>query len=112
MKIKNVTNTKIEFDNCNCITYDHEPDCCEENWADFSSLTDKHVNYNVDFNEDLIFEFIDGMGFRFGSQDNERCMRWIFIPCYSDQNGYYSDDIDIYYNGNKVLNGSCEGHFD
>lgn len=48
------------------------------------------------------FEFVDGSGFRFG--DN-RMMH--FVPCYSDQNGYYSDEIDIYYNGEKVCDGAA-----
>jgi hypothetical protein len=28
----------------------------------------------------------------------------VFVPCYSEQNGYYSCDVDIYYNGDLVLN--------
>lgn len=31
-----------------------------------------------------------------------------FIPCYSDQNGYYSSDIDIFYDGRHVFNVDCE----
>jgi hypothetical protein len=31
-----------------------------------------------------------------------------FVPCYSEQNGYYSNDIDILLDGWKVLNVECE----
>lgn len=31
-----------------------------------------------------------------------------FVPCYSEQNGYYSSDIEIYFNGKKVLQLECE----
>lgn len=112
MKIKEVTDEIILFDNGNAITFDHEQDCCEYNYADFGILTENNVNYGFDFNEELTFEFIDGMGFRFGSKDRYGVMHWIFIPCYSAQNGYYSNDINILYNGNQVLNGFCEEHLD
>lgn len=112
MKIKEVTDEHILFDNGNTITFDHEQDCCEYNYADFEMLTENHVNYSYDFNEELIFEFIDEMGFRFGSIDEDCVMHWIFIPCYSFQNGYYSNEIDILYNGNQVLNGVCEEQID
>lgn len=98
MKIKEVTDEKIIFDNGNTISFDHERDCCEENYADFSILDKNNVNYDYDFDEDLIFEAVDELGFKFGSDG-----RWIFIPCYSEQNGYYTDKIDIYYKGERVL---------
>ena len=46
-------------------------------------------------------------GFRFG--DNQAMF---FVPCYSEQNGYYSSDVDIYYNGNAVLNVEAEMSYD
>lgn len=103
MKIAKVSEDRVTFDNGNYIDYDHSPDCCECNYADFSILTENLVHYNYDFDENLNFEFIGDEGFRFGSDG-----RWIFVPCYSEQNGYYSTDIDIYYNGKRVLNGDCK----
>jgi hypothetical protein len=110
MKIKEVTDEHILFDNGNTITFDHEQDCYERNYADFSILTENNVNYNYDFDEKLIFSFVDGLGFVFGSKDERDNMRWIFIPCYSEQNGYYTNEISIFYNGKKVLRGYCEEH--
>lgn len=33
--------------------------------------------------------------------------RMFFVPCYSEQNGYYSRDVDIYFNDEKVLGLRC-----
>lgn len=104
MRIKNVTDEAIIFDNGNKITFDHCADCCEYNYADFSTLTPNNIWYDYDFEEELDFKYEDEMGFAFGSDGH-----WIFIPCYSEQNGYYSDDIDIYYNGEPV--GSLRAQF-
>lgn len=92
MRIKEITDERITFDNGNYITYDHEQNCCERNYADFSCLQDEAGIMSYDFPEDLDFEIIDGFGFRFGG-----IYRKFFIPCYSVQNGWYSSDIDIYY---------------
>ena len=92
MRIKKVTDEAIIFDNNKEITFDHPQDCCEYNYADFSILTPNVVNYDYDFDENLEFEMIPDLGFKFGSNE-----RWIFIPCYSEQNGYYTTEIDIYF---------------
>lgn len=103
MKIKTVTDEAIIFDNGNKITYDHEQDCCEWSYADFSILNPNVVNYDYDFNENLEFKAVDGQGFYFGEEGH-----WIFIPCYSEQSGYCSDDVDIYYNKELVLYTICK----
>ena len=92
MKIWKVTDEAIIFDNDMEITFDHDQDCCEYNYADFSILTPNTVHYDYDFSENLDFKYIDELGFKFGSDGH-----WIFIPCYSEQNGYYTTQIDIYY---------------
>ena len=102
MRIKKITEKAIIFDNGNTITYDHEQECCEMNYADFDQLDDLTRSYN--FKEDLKFEEVEDAGFRFG--DHPSCM--FFVPCYSDQNGYYSTKIDIYYNGKRSLHFDCE----
>ena len=84
---------RITFDNGSYIAYEHARDCCEWNYADFSYLVDEAGIMSYDFPEELVFEIVSGSGFRFGS-----VYKKFFVPCYSEQNGYYSDDIDIYYN--------------
>lgn len=73
----------------------------------FSILDERTVNYDYDFDENLTFNMIDGEGFTFGNEGH-----LIFIPCYSYQNGYYSSDINIFYNDKEVLHGECEGRLD
>ena len=101
MKIIEVTREHIKFDNNKLITFDHDQDCCEDNYADFKQIDDLGRDY--EYPEELKFEFVDYSGFRFGG---EGCMT--FIPCYSEQNGYYTTAIDIYYDGEIVCSGACE----
>ena len=101
MRIKEVTDEHILFDNGDEITYDHEQECCEYNFADFKQLDSIARGYN--YKGPLIFEALDKEGFLFG--DNNRLF---FVPCYSEQNGYYTCHIDIYLNKNKVLGFDAE----
>jgi hypothetical protein len=90
MKITQVTEVDITFDNGNRIYFDHDQDCCEHNYADFKQIDD--LAWEWDFDENLKFESCPHSGFRFGNEG-----RMVFVPCYSSQNGYYSTWIDIYY---------------
>lgn len=96
MKIKTVTESALTFDNGEMITFDHCTDCCEWNYADFAQVDD--VAKATEFNSPLCFEKVDETGFRFGNPG-----KMFFIPCYSSQNGYYSNDLQIYYNNKLVL---------
>lgn len=102
MKIKSIDDGAITFDNGMDITFDHVPDCCEYNYAAFEEIDDLAKSF--EFSENLIFESVDDCGFRFGNNPHNM----VFVPCYSNQNGYYSDDVDIYYNDKQVLNVECE----
>ena len=101
MKIVEVNDVHIKFSNNTEITFYHEADCCEWNFADFEQLENEAMGF--DFDENLKFEFCEGKGFRFGDS-----RRMFFIPCYSDQNGYYSTDIEIWYKDAMVISGECE----
>ena len=96
MKVKKITSKYIEFDNGSKITFDHEQDCCEYNYADFMQLEDTGVE-TEDFSEPLTFESTD-YGFRFGNPG-----KMYYVPCYSSQNGWYTTVVDIYYNGDEVV---------
>lgn len=106
MKIIKIDDEKIVFDNGSFITFSHDQDCCEYNYADFMQLRDTDIE-NETFNTNLIFEKVDGSGFRFGNLG-----KMYFVPCYSEQNGYYSTDIDIEYHRSyydvDVINLDCE----
>ena len=90
MKIIEITEVDITFDNGNRIWFDHKQDCCEHNYADFKQIDD--LALEQEFDEDLKFESCPNSGFRFGNEG-----RMVFVPCYSSQNGYYSTWINIYY---------------
>lgn len=100
-RIKEITEEKILFTNGAEITFDHDPFCCEWNYADFHQLDD--IARIETFTFPLSFEAVDGAGFRFGNQP----YKMYFVPCYSEQNGYYSDEIDIYLNGHRILQFDC-----
>lgn len=106
MRIKEVNENMILFDNGNSITFDHEQDCCELNYADFEQLDD--IARTTEFDPNLEFEALPEKGFLFGNRPN----KMFFVPCYSCQNGYYSDEITIVYNGNVVLSFDAEEHSD
>lgn len=101
-KIKTINDEMILFEDGSEIRFDHEQDCCEYNFADFKQLDD--IARRTDFDtHKMIFESVEYSGFRFGNEN-----KMFFVPCYSDQNGYYSSNIDIYYNGKEVLHFGCE----
>lgn len=100
IKITSITDERITFSDNSCITFDHDQDCCEYNYADFEQLDSIARAHR--FQLPLRFEAVEGSGFRFGDES-----RMYFVPCYSEQNGYYTDEIDIYYThhekGNKPV---------
>ena len=102
MKIKEVNDEHILFDNGSKITFEYEQECCEKNYADFKQL--ETIATFLNFEEPLDFEFTEGSGFRFGNKPS----KMFFVPCYSEQNGYYSSEIEIHYNGKIVLKFDCE----
>lgn len=93
MRIIRISDERILFDNGDYIFYDHDQDCCENNYADFTVISHNDVNVGYDFKPDeMVFKKIEGAGFCFGNEGH-----MIFVPCYSEQNGWYSDEIEIYY---------------
>lgn len=101
-RICEVNEEHILFDDGTEITFDHEQDCCEYNYADFEQIDDIARNFAFD-TDHLMFESVEDAGFRFGNQG-----AMFFVPCYSEQNGYYSSDITIFKNGEKMLYFNCE----
>ena len=98
MTIVEVTDEHITFSNGKQITFRHCPDCCENNFADFPQIDDIGRSA-VYYENELIFEAVEGAGFRFGNRGG----LMTFIPCYSWQNGYYSTNLDIHYGGRLAL---------
>jgi hypothetical protein len=94
----------IRFDDGTTITANYdEADCCVNNYADCEQIDD--IARNTDFDTaNLVFEEVEGLGFRFGNAPT----KMFFVPCYSDQSGCYSSEVNIYLNGELCLNVECE----
>lgn len=98
MRILKINEDFIEFDNGKRIEFDHYQECCENNYADFKQL--EPLARDVDFSEPLVFESCN-YGFRFGNPP----IYMFFVPCYSEQNGFYSNELDILYDDKEVIRG-------
>ena len=102
MKIKEINEEKIVFDNGYELEYYHEQDCCEQVYADFDILKDYNISTktgkiinikDIDFEEHLeyLIQGIENEGFNMISKIGEE----FFIPCYNNQNGYYSSELEL-----------------
>lgn len=105
MKIQKIQNDKYNnleliFTNGKKITYYHCQDCCEDVYAAFDEI--EEVAMEHEFHEPLIFESVKDYGFRFGNKEY-----MVSVPCYNIQNGYYSDDLEIKYGMETVIE-DCE----
>lgn len=105
LTIKEVSDYYVKFSDDSIITFSHDQDWDERNYADFKAIDDMERSYA--FNDPIRFEAVPDSGFRFGDEG-----KMVFVPCYSSQNGYYSNDIDIIYAGNPVLNFNCARDYD
>ena len=99
MKIAKYTDDCIEFDDGTTISYDHHRDCCEWNYADFSVLDNYPDELKLNYDR---FEIEPVDKTRFNLLLHRTNVHGIprktaiLIPCYSEQNGYYSCDLDVY----------------
>ena len=90
MRIKQIDDDRIVFDNGNLLYFYHEQQCCEFNYADWKQIDE--LALDIDFDEDIELERCD-YGFRFVNPP----IRMFFVPCYSEQNGYYDNTVNIVY---------------
>lgn len=104
MKIKEIHDDYIVFDNGIIMKSVHDQDCCEEVLADFeyikqyNMLGDNHKQtiYEIEFNENFWerdIQLVKGMGFIMIANDYNRSK--VFVPCYNIQNGYYGDSLHL-----------------
>ena len=93
MKIIEIKEDKIIFDNGYELESYHEQDCCEHVYADFEILKDYNVSTktgktinieDIDFEEHLeyLIQGIENEGFNMISKIGEK----FFIPCYNSHN--------------------------
>lgn len=109
IKIVEITEEYIKFSNGYKLIYKHQQDCCENVYADFEyakqyntlgHFKDKtifDVEFEVDFYVNDGIKLVKGLGFvifsieRYGGSYMTGAP--IFIPCYNEQNGYYSTNL-------------------
>jgi len=84
-------NGGILFDNGWLLIDTHSQDCCENVYANWDYIKDEAGLMDTDFSDLRIEEVA-----RRRSVGIRLCGQWsFFVPCYNEQNGYYSDVLDI-----------------
>lgn len=89
IKIVKAEENHLEFSDGSYIIAYHDRDCCEHNYADFEQIDD--LAWDWEFEWPLQFTS-DEYGFLFGNPG-----KMVWVPCYSEQDGYYSSNIDVCY---------------
>lgn len=99
MKIEAWDEDKVLFSDGSYITYHHEADCCEYNYADFSVLD---IFYKGQEFKDYSIEFVK-YGFVLILEGLPYSESRVYIPFYSSQNGYYSTTCDLVIHGKESV---------
>ena len=75
----------IKLKNGTTIVDNHEQDCCENVYADWSALED------TTFHDEVVsFEQLE-----LKEEHEGFSINGYFVPCYEQQNGYYSNNLEI-----------------
>lgn len=83
-------------------SYHHEQDCCERVYADFGILKyyeGKMPNYV----KEISIATVEDMGFLLRLKDDDDRELKILINCYNEQNGYYSNYLDLVIEDNGAV---------
>lgn len=110
MKIVEIKENAVIFDNGFVMLSIHWMDCCESVYADFSYIKQynslgKHANKNifeVKFMTDFYHHIVKVKGEGFIIKTTDRINNSIFVPCYNIQNGHYSDNLELLIFDNNI----------
>lgn len=102
MKIERINDSGIIFNNGTKLSHYHCQDCCENVYADWEYLKQYNVLpstgetisiYDIEFDDSITnnIDYEKNMGIKLISKTGDK---W-FIPCYNEQNGYYSSDLNL-----------------
>lgn len=119
MQVVKAQEELLEFNDGSKFISDWERDCCEHNYADFSVITlDPEIMGN-EFSKVTFGKVVDKAGFilKFHGLPHPvlgTYTKKVFIPCYSEQNGYYTIELSVSRiskkgNYKKSINLNCEG---
>jgi len=82
----------VEFDDKSKLSSDHEQDCCENHYLDFSGLTMQDFEgLDFDLSSDSFFEKVDDYGIRLLPLNSHP----VSVPGYGSNNGYYSANLTL-----------------
>lgn len=73
----------------------HDQDCCEHVYADFSVMKYYKEQLVEKTLSDMVIKGVDKMGFLLCFNINSYNSVKVFVPCYNEQNGYYSDSFSL-----------------
>ena len=92
LKVVEVKKEAIIFDNGFILESNHDQDCCENHWLDFSNLALKDFEgLEFDLSFDSFFNRVPDYGIELLPVKG-----WpIRIPGYGSNNGYYSSDLEL-----------------
>jgi len=98
LKVINVKSDSIEFENGVKLFSNHEQDCCENHWLDFSDLTiEDFKGLEFDLTTSDFFKEIVDYGIELVPLSG-----WsIRVPGYGSNNGYYSSNLDLIIDNEK-----------
>lgn len=92
LKVVKVTSDELVFDNGFKLFSDHNQDCCEHHYLDFSDLTIGDFE-DLEFNlaNDYFFNRVE----EYGIELKPLVGHVVRIPGYGLNNGYYGSNIDL-----------------
>ena len=87
-----ITENELTFSDNSILFSDHEQDCCEDHYLDFSDLTlEDFKGLEFDISEDNFFRKVEGYGIELLPLAG-----WpIRVPGYGHNNGYYSTNLTL-----------------
>lgn len=101
LKVIKIDSDSIEFENGIQLYSDHDQDCCESHYLDFSDLTiEDFENLEFDLTNDDFFNRIEGYGIELIPVNGFS----VKIPGYASNNGYYSSNLSLIVTDNKQFN--------
>jgi hypothetical protein len=87
-----IANEAIYFDNGIKLSYNHESDCCEDHWLDFTHIELSDFDDLIfDLSSDDFFERIPDYGIALKPLNGHP----VRIPGYGSNNGYYSSNLSL-----------------
>ncbi len=99
MKVIKNSDGEVKFDNGLTLGYEHSQDCCENNYLDFEQMT-----IGREFKTMSAGQFVDAITIKddgFFIKDKMTIPAW--VQARSEQNGYYSNGVDLVVSDDKQV---------